>query len=94
MTPVLPVVPAGPQRLIANLYVLETHLDTINWLLRVSPSEIRPKHCEIILIDSIPRVHCQSALQRTKRPQPIVSPTGGARPAEAIALSPDCRADF
>jgi len=39
ITPFLLVVPAGRQRLIASLYVLETHLDTIKRLVTASPSD-------------------------------------------------------
>lgn len=46
MVPFLPVVPAGRQRVIAGLYVLETHFDTITGSLGCRPPIIRPEHCE------------------------------------------------
>lgn len=42
MVPFLPAVPAGRQRLIASLYDLETHLDMIDWLVGLSPSDKSP----------------------------------------------------
>ncbi|KQT10533.1 hypothetical protein ASG57_35350 [Bradyrhizobium sp. Leaf396] len=55
MDPFLPVVPAGQQRLIASLYVLETHLDMIDWLVRQSPSDNSSGNCEVIAIELIQR---------------------------------------